>query len=178
MSTLSDNLEAFRNGIKMFKESFEQQAIDKMYKCAGYIILYAIAKKTWSGFTGNAQTSFTIGIYKNGSLLQYVNGEMVEGRKALMKKIKYGKKIYLKNPFEGPSRAVKGDIQVADEYATDTAINFLKSFKASPKGLSMVVTIGVEYYMFLDYNGINALTRAYNKTTPLLNRVVFKQIKI
>ena len=178
MSNLSDNLKSFRNGIKLFKESFEQQAIDRMYDCATHIILYAISKKTWSGFTGNAETSFTVGIYKDGALLQYVNGEMVEDRKALMKKIKYGKKVYLKNPFEGPPRAVKGKVETSNEFATKTSIDFLKNFRAQKKGLSMVVVIGVEYFAFLEYNGIGALTRAYNKTTPLLNKIVFKQIKI
>lgn len=152
--------------------------IKGLYDCGVLLISYAIDKKKWSGFTGNAQTSFTIGIYNNGVLQEYVNGEMVRGRKALRKKIQLGKRVYLKRPYEGRSRAVVGSVEASNEYGTDTALSFLKSFKAQRNGLSMVMTIGVEYYMFLGGGDANALVDAYNVTPSMLDKVVWKRISV
>lgn len=178
MSVLQENLSSFRKGMSLFKQRFEGQLIDRMYDCAIKMVLYAIEHKNWAGFTGNAQTSFTIGIFRNGSLLEYMNGEIAAGRKSIRKKIQKGERVRLKRPFEGRPRTVVGQVEVTNQYATDSALDFLKSYKAINKGLSMVVTIGVEYYLYLENGESGVLSYVHSKTKSFLEKLVWKQIKV
>lgn len=177
MSTQSENLKAFKNGISLFKNKLNNVMPIYLAELAFRLIQNAIKSKTWTGFTGNAQTSFAVGVYVDGKVVNIVDGTDYENREAIMKKIRYGQRVFLKHPFEGNSRAVIGKVEVTDEKATETSRRFIRNKRPTSKGYSIIVTIGAEYYAFID-NNLFAMRNTYDITDSLLNEVVWKRITI
>ena len=54
-------------------------------------------------------------------------------RKPIRLKIQKGKTIYLTRPYEGKARSVSGAVDVDNLYGQQTSLNFLQSYKGSPK---------------------------------------------
>ncbi len=174
MSVSANNLAAFRNSIAREKEKIFNEIEDRLFDIGFELIKAAINSKIWSGFTGNAQTGFAIGVYRDGALKSYETGADFN-RPPLRKKIKKGQRLYLKNPYEGKKRIVYGTVDVTDETAPETSERFIKSFRPSiTKGVSMVMCIGAEYYAYIDPH-LYALETTRNVVAPHL---VWKRIEL
>lgn len=168
----SGNLSTFRNSIHQAKEKIFNEIENRLYDVGHELIKVAISSKGWTGFTGNAQTGFAIGIYRDGILRSYETGADFN-RPPLRKKIRNGQTVHLKNPYEGAERTVKGRVDVTDETAPETSEKFIKSFKPSvTKGLSMVVCVGAEYYAFIDSN-----MYAFETTRNVAPNLVWRKIE-
>lgn len=174
---MSDNLGTYQRSIKQLKEKVFQELEDRLFDIGYRLIQVAISSKTWTGFTGNAQTGFAIGVYKDGTLRSYETGADFN-RPPIRKKIRLGKVVYLKNPYEGGSRAVRGRVEVTDETAPDTSERFIKSFRPSiSKGVSMVMCVGAEYYTFIDLN-LYAIETTRNVAPNLIWKRIEKGLQV
>lgn len=173
----SENISTFRNSIKQAKDKIFQEIENRLFDIGHELIKVAISSKGWVGFTGNAQTGFAIGVFRDGSLKSYETGADFN-RPPLRKKIRKGQTVHLKNPYEGIERSVKGRADVTDETAPETSIEFIKSFKPSiAKGLSMVLCVGAEYYAYLDPN-MYALESARNVAPNLIWRKIESGLQV
>lgn len=114
------------------------------------LIKHAIGNKGYDSFTGNTVTSYACGIYYNGDLMGIILA--ADGmKKPVAKKIKKGKRLFLKRPYEGKSRAVKGTVKVDDFYGAESSEKFLESYRPIIKnGYAIVMTTGTEYSEYLE----------------------------
>ena len=129
----------------------------------------AAVNREFQGFTGNTQTSYTGGIYVNGKLAEIIReSDYTEAPR--MKKIQKNRAVYLKKPYEGEARWMRSSVSVSDEYGSDTAISFLKSYKgATKKGISIVITTGTEYSTYLEQvRGLDVLTKTWDEVSEII----------
>lgn len=145
----------------------------------GYqLIEVAVKEKQFSGFTGNTQTSISVGVYMDGVLKAYQQG--LKGQDGpRIRKIQRGKEVYLKNPYEGPPRAVTGKVNTTLEYGTESALKFLQGYKTkSSRGVSLVMIVGTEYAEFINIGPLGPITSAYNAARNLVWKDIVKGLKI
>lgn len=125
--------------------SLFSQLESRLYGFGLRLLQEAVKTKTWKGFTGNAQTSFAFGVYRDGKLSSYATGEDFQ-KAPLMKKIRVNRRVFLRKPYEGEARAVKGSEPVTNETGPEASLNILRRFKPSlHKGVSFVMVVGAEY---------------------------------
>lgn len=177
-TTYLHNLSEFRRTIKKERMRILWEIADRFFDVGRELIRISVQNKTFDSFTGNSVSSFTIGVYVNGTFVGYENGSLY-GYSPLMNKIRKGRKVFLKHPKEGRPRAVRGRVDVSDETGSATAIKFLSSYKpTSSKGVSMVMAVGVEYWIYLaSLSKINMLQSAYDSTSALLDKLVWRKLK-
>mgnify|MGYP006903481166 CR=1 FL=1 len=177
-STYLNNLSTFRSTIKRERLRILWEIADRFFDVGRELIRVSINNKTFESFTGNSAASFTIGVYINGTLIGFENGQTY-GYSPLMNKIRKGRKVFLKNPKEGRPRAVWGRVDVANETGPETAAKFIASYTPkSNKGVSMVVAVGVEYWIYLaSISKVNMLQSAYDSTRSLLDKLVWRKIR-
>lgn len=120
------------------------------------VVEEAYKQRTYLGFTGNTQTSYSVGIYQDGKLLQIVcKGEgmnppvspkIQQGQLAIYKTDGSGT---IKSVYEGgdKDRRVFGVAQVNNKSGEETAIEILQNwkFESKPPKLAIVFTTGTEY---------------------------------
>lgn len=122
------------------------------------IVETALSKKDYSGFTGNTQTSYSVGIYQDGKLMQIVcigeamkdpvSPKIQQGQLAIYKKDGSGnfKDVY---EDEDRDRRVYGIANVNNKSGIETSIEILKNwenkFSSNPPKLAIVFTTGTEY---------------------------------
>ena len=146
---------------------------DLLVKVCDGLLEDAGRSKEFIGFTGNTQTSYSCGLYVDGRLSYYVSQDMWT-KSPVRKKIPKGVTVYLKHPYEGMPRSVKGRVDVDNLYGKDSAFQFLKSFKDAPKkGFAIVMTTGTEYSVYIETaHKLNVLTETWqNAHTILLNNM-------
>ena len=154
---------------KKMEAETERHMLKTLAVTCDNLIEHALQEREFSGFTGNTQTSYSCGIYKNGKLI-YVVSAGKELRKPVRKKIPLGKRVFLKRPYEGPPRAVKGKVKVDSQYGQYTAEDFLESYKNVPKkGFAIVMTTGTEYSEYLEnLVHLNVLGETYSWAKDIL----------
>jgi hypothetical protein len=105
------NDEVIRDGLLQAKREVESYLLTKMQGTPMRFPDMALVNKPYAGFTGNAQTSYAVALYENGvMLMRHSTGDNT--RKPIRLKIGYGKRVHLKNPFEGAERTVTGKTQL------------------------------------------------------------------
>ena len=146
MSTKS-NKKAFINGLRIAKEKIHHFLIGRLAEYGEVLLADAAFQKGYKSFTGNTLTSLAFGVYKNTVLTDAV---FISGKDApVHAKIENGKRLYLKNPYEGEPRVRYGYVDIADEWGDETSLRTLKN--VCPKGGNgIVVTTGTEYSTFLE----------------------------
>ena len=162
-------IEGFDEGVRIFKAIKSGYFIDKMARICYQLIDDAERERQFDGFTGNTQTSYSCGFYMNGKLAFVISsGDRL--RKPIRLKIQKGKTVYLARPYEGRARSVTGKVDVDNLYGQQTSLNFLQSYKGSPKkGYAIVMTTGTEYSVYLEsVHRLNVLTRTYQELKNIL----------
>ena len=162
-------IEGFDEGVQMFKAIKNAYFIDKMARICYQLIDDAERKRQVDGFTGNTQPSYSWGFYIDGKLAFVISsGDRL--RKPIRLKIQKGKTIYLTRPYEGKARSVSGAVDVDNLYGQQTSLNFLQSYKGSPKkGYAIVMTTGTEYSVYLENTRkLNVLTETYQGLKSIL----------
>lgn len=147
-----DNARTLQRGFSQFEKARERY-IEKTLIEVGTEILTLVAKhRQFTGFTGNTQTSYACGIYVNGNCTQVIRQtNWNEPPKRV--KVPAGRFVYLKDPYEGEARGVKGKRNIPNDggFGADTSVRFLLTYKGAPKrGWGMVVCTGTEYSEYLE----------------------------
>ena len=165
-----DNAKTLENGFAKALEIIQDTIYNSLMDAAEKILVRVASNRQFVGFTGNTQTSYMVGVYQNGNLVGVVNQKNWSDapRRA---KVRKGMVVYLSNPYEGHPRAVKGMVDVSDNYGVDTSIKFLQGYKAPSKGFSIVVTTGTEYSVYIEQAmNLDVLTNTYMNASDILNR--------
>lgn len=113
----------------------------------------------WSGFTGNTQTSYAYGIYRDGVIADICFIGDVKAPPVHVK-VRKGESLYLEHPYEGLARGwPSGMAETVEDFGQETSARFLASYKPSASyGLSLVVCTGTEYSEWIEENMGNVLT--------------------
>lgn len=165
-----DNAKVLENGFAKGLRMIEDTIYNSLMDAAEKILVRVASNRQFIGFTGNTQTSYMAGVYQNGSLVGIVNQKNWSDapRRA---KVRKGSVVFLSNPYEGRPRAVKGMVDVGDNYGIETSIKFLQGYKANPKGFSLVVTTGTEYSVYIEQAmNLDVLTNTYMNAADIINR--------
>jgi len=137
------------------------------------IVDIALSSKTYSGFTGNTQTSYSVGIYQDGNLLQIVSiGEAMED--PVSPKIPQGK-LAIYNPdgsgnqpsvYEDGDRVrrVYGIAPVNTQSGEETARTILQNwnFGGTPPKFALVFTTGTEYSKYIEVRRQTGTAEAFS----------------
>ena len=98
--------------------------------------------KLYSGFTGNAQTSYTAMVYNDGKVATHSTGD--HQQKPIHEKIALGEVLYLDRPYEGSPRKVVGKVDVDNAYSSQTIAQIRKK-PTRDKCVTLRLAVGVEY---------------------------------
>lgn len=144
------NKTALDQGFKKAKDLIFSHLYDESIKFCNELVIDAIFKSGFQSFTGNTITSFTCGIYVDGSLNYMVaSGEDMDA--PVHAKVEKGETVYLTNPYEGKPRAVTGKVDIKYQLSgMETSFKILQSFTPSGKGISIIMTTGTEYSTYIE----------------------------
>ena len=163
------------NNAKILKDGLQKgykQIIDylykQMYEVCERLLLEVPKHREYLGFTGNTQTSYACGLYVDGTL----EGVVVQqnwNSPPVHKKVRQGEWVYLRNPYEGRSRSIRGTSRVSGNFGLDTSISFLRSYPAKKNYIQIVMTTGTEYSAYLEAAaGLDVLTGTYEAAKAIL----------
>ena len=143
------NKSALDKGFKKAKEIIFGHLFDQCVRLCDALVNDAVQKKEFQSFTGNTVTSFACGIYIDG-VLNYMVASGENMAAPVHAKVQKGEYVYLKNPYEGKPRGVKGKVDIVyDDNGMDSSFRILQRLKAN-KGLSIIMTTGTEYSIYLE----------------------------
>lgn len=167
-----DNAKTLREGFKKAQAAIEGYMQEKMVESAIKLLLEVAKQREFQGFTGNTQTSYTCGIYFDGRLIK--GGIIHQGvwtERPRRKKVQFGEYAYLKRPYEGRPRGVRGMVDItSDRWGQHTAEDFLKEHKAPRGSLALVMTTGTEYSEYIEeVHGLDVLTGTYLQAMKILS---------
>lgn len=155
----------------------------KAVNLARDIVDIAESSRTYTGFTGNTQTSYAVGIYQDGQLLQIIcSGESMpppvspkvpRGELRVYKSDGSGnqKAVYEKQEVD---RRVYGIANVNGMSGEETARRILQNwtFAGTPPKLAIVFTTGTEYSKYIEARkqtgSAEAFSYAYHHAKDLL----------
>jgi hypothetical protein len=167
-----DNAKVLSEGFAKGMKKIEQAIQNSLHWAAEELVHRALQNRTYTGFTGNTQTSYACGIYVRGTLVEVVHSQSFQERPVHLK-IRYGKVLYLEHPYEdsGRGRARKGMVPVNNLEGIETSLKFLNSYKAPKNGVAMVMTTGTEYSEWLEeYVRLDVLSRTRQEAEKVLDR--------
>ena len=166
---MNDNAKVLDNGFARGIEIIQDYLVNSLIKSVRQLLDELPRKKGYFGFTGQTQTSYMGGIYINGNL-RYIIGQQVWIVRPRRGKVPKGKNVFLRYPYEGEERAVRGEVDITNPSGRQTSLNFLQSYNAQQKGLTVVITTGTEYSEFLEtIKGMDVLTRTFMDAPKVLN---------
>ena len=166
-----DNAKVLENGFAKALEIIQDTIFNSLMDAAEKILVRVASNRQFIGFTGNTQTSYMAGVYQNGRLAGVVN-QKNWNEPPRRGKVRKGRVVFLSNPYEGRPRAVKGQVDISDDYGAQTSIKFLESYNKAPnKGFALVVTTGTEYSVYIEQNQqLDVLTNTYMQAADIINR--------
>lgn len=123
------------------------------------LIQSAEFEKGYMNLTGNTLTSYAVGIYKDGVLIEIIQNSKL--RPPIRVKVTRGEVLVDFRDYDGNFRKkFVGIVKTDSGWGDDTSINFLTSydppFRSSKTGI--VMCTGTEYSDFLETQGSNVLT--------------------
>ena len=146
---MSDNARVLREGFAKGYKMIVDYLYSQCYDLCERLLMEVPKHREFMGFTGNTQTSYACGLYVDGKLEGIVTQNNWNSP-PVRRKVGYGEWVYLRQPYEGKSRSVKGKVSTGEDYGLDTSINFLRSYKAFKDKIQIVMTTGTEYSTFLE----------------------------
>lgn len=170
MSSRAQNSRVIQKGFDDFSKAINKYVIDSLTDAAEELLVAVVRHRTFTGFTGNTQTSYACGVYVNGSCQNIIlQQNWMESPRRL--KIQYGELVFLNNPYEGEARATRGSVDTSQEYGQDTSVRFLLEHKCPKDGWGLVMTTGTEYSEFLEtINGFDVLTGTAEESYAIISK--------
>ena len=164
-----NNAKILRDGLEKGYNMIINHLYKQMYGFCERLLLEVPKHREYYGFTGNTQTSYACGIYVDGSL----EGIVVQNNwntAPLREKVPMNVWVYLRQPYEGRSRSVRGKVRISGApYGLETSINFLRKYRAPKNKLCIIMTTGTEYSEFLEaVRNIDVLTGTYEAAHEIL----------
>lgn len=163
-----DNAQILRDGLQKGYKQIIDYLFKQMYEFCERLLLEVPKHREFLGFTGNTQTSYACGIYVDGTL----GGIVVQSnwnQPPVRKKIGSGQWVWLRNPYEGRTRSVRGKVRVTGDYGQTTSFQFLQSYKAKKNHIQIVMTTGTEYSEYLEViGGLDVLTGTFEAAKTIL----------
>lgn len=158
-STSRLNELSMRNGFKAFRQLKNKHILSILLDVADVLVRDALQNKGYEGFTGNTQTSYSVGIYQQGEL-KYIVSSQDGQRRPVREKLKKGEVATLRNPYEGTGPKTRiGQVSTDGLSGEASARKFLASYKPTRNGFAMVMTTGTEYSEWLETkHNLNVLT--------------------
>jgi len=115
--------------------------------------------KGYKNLTGNTLTSYAVGIYKDGALIEIIQNSNL--RPPVRVKLTRGEVWEDFRDYDGNFRKwFVGIVETDSGWGDETSINFLTSYDPPFRGskTGIVMCTGTEYSEFLEMDGINVLT--------------------
>lgn len=159
--SVKDNKRAFLAGLATAKEKILLALLRKIAKYGDELLQDARFTGEYTSFTGNTLTSLAFGVYEDDRLTDIV---FVSGvGEPIHAKVQNGQTLWLYFPYEGEPRAVKGRVDITDDWGYQTSERVLKELR--PKGGNgIVITTGTEYSTFLEQvKDLNVLSDTFLK---------------
>lgn len=132
---------------------------EALVSLAHELIQSAEFEKEYKNLTGNTLTSYAVGIYKDGALIEIIQNSNL--RPPVRVKLTRGEAWVDFYDYDGNFRKkFVGIVETDRGWGDDTSIKFLTSydppFRSSKTGI--VMCTGTEYSEFLEWQGANVLT--------------------
>lgn len=163
-----DNAKILRDGLNKGYEMIVNHLFTQMYEMCERLLAEVPKYRSYMGFTGNTQTSYACGLYVDGKLEGIVTQQNWSAQ-PLHKKVGYGKWVYLRKPYEGHARSVRGKVKVDGEFGQSTSFKFLKSYNAQKNKIQIVMTTGTEYSEYIEaVLGLDVLTGTFESAKTIL----------
>ena len=154
----------FRQGVAIIESVISQSLL----VAAEELLKDVAANREFEGFTGNTQLSYACGVYVNGQLKHVVFQHNWNGPTKRMK-VRKGKVVYLKDPYEGPGRAVRGAVDIVVNHGPELSLKQLEEYRAPRSGVAFVMTTGTEYSEYLEeVKDLNVLTKTYQEAAKII----------
>lgn len=155
------NKKAFMAGMAIAKEKIIRFLLGRLAEYGAELLEDARFSAEYTSFTGNTLTSLAYGLYENGKLTDVV---FISGVKPpVHAKVEKGQTLYLNFPHEGDARAVTGQVDIVDQWGTETSIKMLNDV-CPKRGNGIIVTTGTEYSTFLEnVKDLNVLSDTFLK---------------
>lgn len=112
----NDNIRVLEAGMKKARELAGQMLFGKAIAPAEEVVHAGESSVAWTGFTGNAETSFGAQVSTKAKVWQYRADN--ENPPVVMQKVEKGDEVRLEEPYEGGPRAVVGEVDI--RYSTST----------------------------------------------------------
>lgn len=163
-----DNEKVLKEGLQKGYKMIVEHLTDQLRGMCERLLLEVPKHREFLGFTGNTQTSYACGLYVDGKLYGIVTQQNWNAP-TVRRKIGYGQWVWLKNPYEGRSRSVRGKVQIRNNHGRDTSLRFLQTYKAKRNHISIVMTTGTEYSVYLEtFAHLDVLTGTYEASKEIL----------
>ena len=138
------NAQTIEQGLAKARQLIMQRLASRLYTIGREITEREIGVKEYTGFTGNAQTSYTSQVGHNGvKVSEYCTGDYQPD--AIHPKVEEGENLRLSAPYEGDARRVKGKVPIDHAWAIDSLNAIDRDKPDLNKGIAVRFAIGVEY---------------------------------
>ena len=163
-----NNAEILRKGLQKGYTQIVNYLYQQMFEMCERLLQEVPRHREYLGFTGNTQTSYACGLYVEGKL-QGVVVQKNWNSPPVRRKVPFGQWVYLRNPYEGRPRSIKGVVPVDGMYGLETSMAFLKGYPARKDAIQIVMTTGTEYSVYLEAAaGLDVLTGTYEAAKTIL----------
>lgn len=154
MARGTENGRILREGLRAARERLLLEVCKKLAGLGRRLIETDLAAHTqaYRGFTGQTQTGYAYGVYLDGRLWHSEStGQRM--KPPVAKKVRRGKRVFLKKPYEGAPRSVYGQVSVSEKDNSERTLEALMRYKPDrTQRATLVVTNGTEYWEYVGKN--------------------------
>lgn len=142
------NAQTIEKGLAKARQAIMKELANQLDSFGGDIAYSVFEEKSYMGFTGNAQTSYTSQVWVDGEpFSDYCTGDIQ--RDAIHEKVEFGEALFLEDPYEGDPRTITGEVEIEHPYSSQTINAIRAQRKKVGKGVAMRMSVGVEYNNFI-----------------------------
>lgn len=178
MGIKADNGKTFKSGMNKAMTIINDALFNAMLNASVSMLVDAESRREYHNLTGNTLTSYSIGLYKDKSLVRIIDIMDVDSLdKPTRRKLTYGNGVVGVLDYDSGRlvyvkryKLVKTD----QRYGYETSRKFLESYKPKELGFTAVMCTGTEYSEILEKaKGLNVLT----ETSNLSSRILYRELK-
>lgn len=163
-----DNAKVLENGFAKGLRMIEDVLFNSLVDSADALLRRVATNRQFIGFTGNTQTSYACGVYVNGRLV-HVSVQKNWNSPPFRMKVRKGQVVFMRNPYEGRPRSVKGQVDIEENHGLVLSLKQLEEYKAPKKGLALMMTTGTEYSVYIEQAmSLDVLTSTFNEAARII----------
>lgn len=163
-----DNAKILRDGLQKGYNLIVNHLYKQMYDICERLLIEVPKHREFLGFTGNTQTSYACGLYVDGKLEGIVTQQNWNAP-PVRKKVGYNQWAYLRHPYEGRSRSVRGKVRITGDFGQETSFKFLQGYRGRKNRIQIVMTTGTEYSEYIEAAmGLDVLTGTFEAAKEIL----------